>query len=110
MPTGSTVGAAGLLALSGVLGTAGVIAQTMPGAGEETLITKFGSMGLIAVGAWFLVRYFMAVIERKDSYIERTQKEHTEMLVSELKAAGVSREQLTVALRDLTEMVRSTKG
>jgi len=103
MPVGTS--GVGYLLTSGVLGTAGVFAQTTI-TPESNILERLGTAGLLVMGAVFLVRYFIAELAKKDTYIERITKEHTEMLVSELKTAAASREQIALALRELTDHIR----
>jgi hypothetical protein len=105
MPVGSTSGL-WLLATSSILGTAGVFAQTLTDAPESSMIEKLGTAGLLVSGAFFLVRYFIGELAKKDQYIERMTKDNTDALLKELAAAHNSREQLAVALRELTDTIR----
>ena len=92
-----------MLTGSAAFGTLGMqLAASQP----DTAFERLGTAGALAVGAWLMLKYFMAQLSKKDELIERMHRESTDMLVKELKSNAEVKENLTTALRDLTDAVR----
>jgi hypothetical protein len=98
------------LTTSAILGTTGgyLFAQTVVPAAPDTAFfsfEKFGVAGFLLAGAWFMIRYFMGELAKKDTQIQN----NTEVLVDELRSCSESRQQLALALQELKDEIRSAR-
>jgi hypothetical protein len=103
-----------------VPGGAALIAQTVIDPLNPGIVERVGTAGVVVAGAYFIVKYFMAQIEKKDARLDGVQTAyvnavqamftqqiaanaaHTAMVVDELRASRAVGEKLIDTLDALT--------
>ena len=92
------------LTASAIAGTGAAIAQTMMP--EVPSVERLGVAGLLVLGAYFMLRYFMGVVERKDALIKEMMDSNTTRLVEHIEAGYEVQREIKDALNSLASAVR----
>lgn len=90
-----------MLQFSAIFGTTGAIAQTI--VPSDTVWERLGVAGLLIAGAFFMLRYFMSVVEKKDDQL----KSNSDALIEHIRRGYETQAQTNTALHQLGETIRA---
>jgi isochorismate hydrolase len=103
------------LMLSLVTGsTATVLAQEL--ASADPFVERLGVAGLLVMAAFFMLRYFMGVVDKKDQQIkelvenqQESLKDNSDKLVAHIQVGYTVQQKTADALNELTRAIREGK-
>lgn len=83
----------------------------------DVRIEQLGVAGFLVMAAYFMLKYFMSEIGKKDVQIQllvtqqqAVAKENLTLILTELRENHAVKAQLVIALNDLTASVKGRKG
>lgn len=92
------------LGLSATAGSLGVFAQTLIDPGS--LLERLGTAGLLVAAAYWLVRYFIGQIEKKDAEARADRQEDRKEIKALIERGFEVHGRTASALRELSEAIR----
>jgi len=93
-----------------------VLTQSSPTFGSDPFVERLGVAGMLVLAAFFMLRYFMGVVEKKDEQINELVKrqqekleENSQALIQHIQLGYNVQQKTTDALYELTNAIRQGK-